>query len=299
MLFGFQDDGQLKAGNYDRLDAGKAMGGQVLRVIMSREETQRPKGAYDFSKYDAIINQARAKGLEVQMVLDNRQGFKRGSGDVKKYQQYAHAAGVHFKGRVARWSLGNEPDLKMNPKKYRNLYAHGYEGLRKADEHAKILFGEVSAHGGMDYAYKALTAGKKQLQASGFAIHPYQRSDPLAPPKAGEPAKWGIGRTGQMQKLLKQFHGNQGFSTRDGHTPGLYFTEFGYDTRPDSGVTDQQAATYWPRALKKAKKAAVRELIAYSLSGDQPGSKWDTGLLNYDGTPRPVYGAVAAARTGR
>lgn len=296
MLLGFQDDGQLKAGNFARLDAGKNMGGQVVRSIMSRQATQRPNGSYDFSKWDAIVNNANARGLQVQLVLDNLEGFKRhGSGDPRKYEQFVRAAAQHFRGRVARYSLGNEPDLKMSPRKYRELYVRGYRAMNSVDPHARVLFGEFSPHGGLDYAARVLRAGKAPLHAAGLAIHPYQATDPLAPPGAGD-NKWGIGRTGTMDKLLAMFAKHDGFTTRNKKTPGLYFTEFGYNAL--GGADPQAAARMWPRALQKAARGHVRELVAYTLTGS-PGSPWDTGLTNYDGTPRPAYEAlVNAVRSG-
>lgn len=263
------------------------MGGRALRIIISRERVAKGKGGYDFSIFDGIVNAARAQGIHPQIVLDNQEGFKPGMGDPKKYEAFVKAAGVHFKGRVGTYSFVNEPDLKMNPQKYRQLFMTGQRAMQKVNPHAQTLFGEVSSHGGLDYAYKALKKGG--IKASGFAIHPYQANDPLAPP--GD-SRWGIGRSQTMQKTLQQFAKNQGFRTRANKTPGLYFTEFGYKTDNPNG------AQYWPRALQKARKAGVKEMIAYTMTGS-PGSKWDTGLVNPDGTPRPTYNAIMAARAAR
>lgn len=281
--FGFQDDGQLAAGNFTPLQQGRALGGKALRVIIDPAKIRRGNGAYDFSVYDNIVNQARALGIRPQIVLDRAGGFGgHGMGNPSKYEHFVKAAATHFKGRVGTYSLVNEPDEKMAPEKYRQLYVRGQKALSKVDRHAQVLFGEFSPNGGLDYAQKVV--GKGGLTASGVAIHPYQYNDPLAPPTTGT-AKWGIGRARTMQKTIKGMN----IRTRAGKTPGLYFTEFGY--KSDS----PNAATYWPRALKKARSAGVKEMIAYSLTAPQPGAKWDTGLLNYDGTPRPAYAAVKAS----
>ena len=288
--FGSQDDGALRQGDYSSLDRIKAMGGNSLRLIISRERV----GKEGWGQFDNIVNQARARGIHTQVVLDNKEGFSgHGMGDPKKYAAFVKAAGVHLKGRVGTFSFVNEPDLKMSPQKYRQLFMTGQRQMEKVNPHARTLFGEVSSHGGLDYAYKALKKGG--IRASGFAIHPYQTNDPLAPPKPGDP-RWGIGRTNTMQKTLGQFAKNQGFKTRANKTPGLYFTEFGYSN------DNQGAAGYWPRALKKAKDAGVKEVMAYTMTGS-PGvnpatgrQNWDTGLFNPDGTPRPSYNAIMQAR---
>lgn len=289
---GFQDDGQLRSGNFASLQQGRALGGKALRLIISRERVAHSRG-YDFSQFDDIVNRARALGIRPQIVLDNREGFKsHGMGDPNKYAAFVKAAAIHFKGRVGTYSFVNEPDLKMAPAKYRQLFITGQREVARVDPHARTLFGEVSSHGGLDYAYKALKKGG--IKASGFAIHPYQTNDPLAPPAPGAP--WGIGRANTMQKTIQQFVRNQGFKTKAGKTPGLYFTEFGY-------ANDNPGAVgYWPRAMKKARDAGVREVVAYTMTG-APGTNgatgqpnWDTGLLNPDGTPRPTYNAVMAAR---
>lgn len=279
MQFGGQDDGALRNGDFASLDRIKQMGGSQLRLIISRERV----GKEGWQAFDNIVNQARQRGIQTQVVLDNKEGFAGGGqGDPKKYEQFVKAAALHLKGRVGTYSLVNEPDLKMAPQKYRELYVRGQRALNGVDNQARVLFGEFSPHGGLDYAAKVV--GKKALQASGVAIHPYQGNDPLAAPD--NPAwKWGIGKGRTMQKDIRGLN----IRTKANKTPGLYYTEFGY------GNDNPNAAAYWPRALQSAQRAGVKEMIAYTMTGS-PDAKWDSGLFNPDGTPRASYNALMQAR---
>jgi hypothetical protein len=290
MQFGFQDDGRLRdRQDFAALDQGHAIGGTALRLIISRDKLKRRGGGYDFSTFDNIVNQARQRGIAPQIVLDNRSGG--GMGDPKKYEQFVKLAAGHFKGRVGTYSLINEPDRKMAPEKYRQLFVRGQKALYGQDKHAKVLFGEFSPHNPVGYAKKVI--GKRGLNAAGFAWHPYQYGDPLAPDAnaVAHGVVGGIGRTGTLVKQI----GNLNLKTRAGRTPGAYLTEFGYGSRGFVAGTQDYASTGWPRAIKKARSAGVRQLIAYTMTGsDSP--TWDTGLLNADGTPRPAYNAIRSSR---
>lgn len=254
------------------------MGGNALRVIISRQRVQKGSG-YDFSTFDNIVNEARKRGIAPQIVLDNLEGFKtHGAGSAAKYEKFVRAAAQHFKGRVGMYSISNEPDLKMAPKKYRELFVRGSRALNQTDPQARVLFGEVSPHGGIDYAKKVI--GNRPLTASGFAIHPYQVNNPNDAPQGGG-WSWGIGKANTMQRELK----TMGLKTRAGHTPGLYFSEFGYQN------DNPNAARFWPQAIAKARKAGVKELVAYTVTGS-PGQNWDSGLVNPNGWPRDSYIAI-------
>lgn len=289
MDLGFQDDGRLRDGqDWASLDQGRALGARNLRIILTRDRLKQYGGREDLSAYDAIIDNARQRGIAPQIVLDNRTGS--GMGDPKKYEAFVKTMAKHFKGRVGTYSLENEPDLSMSPEKYRQLYVRGQKALNQADHGARVLFGEFSPHDPVGYAKKVLAKGG--LHASGVAWHPYQTTDPLAPSahdiQAG--TKGGIGRLGT---LLKQF-GQLNLKTKLGHTPGAYLTEFGYGDRGFAAGTTDHAPEWWPRALQKARNAGVKQLNAYTMTGsDSP--TWDTGLLNPDGTARPAYDALAAA----
>lgn len=288
--FGFQDDGRLRdRQDFTALDQGRAIGGTALRLIISRDKLKRAGKGYDFSAFDNIVNQARARGISPQVVLDNRSGS--GMGSPAMYERFVSAAAGHFKGRVGTYSLINEPDLKMAPQKYRQLFVRGQKALYAQDKHATVLFGEFSPHNPIGYAKKVI--GKRGLHAAGFAWHPYQKGDPLAPDpnQIAAGVSGGIGRLGTTQREIKGLN----IKTRMGHTPGTYLTEFGYGDRGYTGGTGPVAAQYWPRALRKARNAGVKELVAYTMTGsDSP--TWDTGLLNPDGTPRPAYDAIRGSR---
>lgn len=291
--FGFQDDGRLRGGDYGSLDQGKAVGGTALRLIITRDKLARRGGGYDFSTYDNIVDQARQRGIAPQIVLDNRTGS--GMGNPKQYEEFVKTAAKHFKGRVGTYSLENEPDLRMSPDKYRQLFVRGQRALGAADKTARVLFGEFSPHDPIGYAKKVV--GKRGLQASGFAWHPYQAADPGGPDAVA--VRHGVlGGIGRLNTLNKGIAGLN-LKTRAGKTPGSYLTEFGYGDRGFVGGTGgDTAAQYWPRALQAAQKGGARQLIAYTMTGsDSP--TWDTGMLNPDGTPRPAYNAIMQARGSR
>lgn len=287
--FGFQDQGRLDRGDLSSLDQGAMIGGNHLRIIISRDKLKRTKGGgYDLSQYDGIINAARQRGIAPQIVLDNRS--QSGMGNPKEYARFVALAARHFKGRVGRYSLGNEPDLKMAPEKYRQLYTRGQAALTRADPHARVLFGEFSPKDPIGYARRVI--GKGSLEASGFAWHPYQSTDPLAP---GTNPYFGKGQIGGAKRIGRQLAGLN-LKTRAGVTPGMYATEFGYGRYGNANIDPATAAKFWPRALQQARKAGLREIVAYHLTGNpNPNAPWDTGLLNPDGTPRPAYNTVAAA----
>ena len=170
LQLGFQDDGRLRdKQDFSALDQGRALGAGALRTIITRDKLRRTAGGgYDFSQFDNIVNQARARGIAPQVVLDNRTGS--GMGNPAQYAKFVALAAKHFKGRVGRYSLENEPDLRMSPEKYRQLFTRGQAALERSDKGAQVLFGEFSPHNPIGYARRVV--GKGGLHASGFAWHP-------------------------------------------------------------------------------------------------------------------------------
>ena len=58
---------------------------------------------------------------------------------------------AHFKGRVDRYAIWNEPNLSAwlapsstSPAQYRSLYKTAYTAIKTVDPKAKVLFGELA-----------------------------------------------------------------------------------------------------------------------------------------------------------
>src|SRR5829696_7339229 len=127
-----------------------------VNVIWSRVLVH---GVYDFSKIDALQASAARRGIKLQLTItgpapasataDHKIGGNRP--DPVKFGAFARAVAVHFKGRVDRYSIWNEPNLsawlspsKSAPKRYRSLYSAGYKWIKIVDPKAQVLFGELA-----------------------------------------------------------------------------------------------------------------------------------------------------------
>jgi hypothetical protein len=161
-----QDDAQFLFGNRGpALDAAQALGAVYIRANVAWAGTApSPKSrrapaapVYDFSRYDGLIAEAAARGLRVQLTLTgpapawasgaHKVGIDRP--DAKRFGAFAAQAAAHFRGRVTRYSVWNEPNwhgwlrpekvcrrgrcTKSGAARYRALYVAAYSAIKRFD----------------------------------------------------------------------------------------------------------------------------------------------------------------------
>src|SRR2546423_15466158 len=100
---------------------------------------------------DSVIEQAAAKGIRVELALTGpapafATGNHRVSNDrpsPKFFAEFVRRIAIHFKGRVARYSIWNEGNYKswLSPMSqsgtiYRKLYIAGYRAIKEVDPSA-------------------------------------------------------------------------------------------------------------------------------------------------------------------
>jgi hypothetical protein len=188
----FQDDGALVASGDARreqtLDRLRTLGVDTIRVNLiwnrvapapwskrwPRFDAADP-AAYDFSRYDAVVRGANARGLAVMLTLTGPAPAwaSRCGGSAKRrstcdpspadFGRFAAAAGLHYPA-VRRWSVWNEPNLAAwlypqwrrkggrhrpyAPLMYRGLAYRAIEGLRGSGHGSdRILLGETGPVG--------------------------------------------------------------------------------------------------------------------------------------------------------
>jgi len=279
---------------------------------------------YDWSFYDRVIDAAAAHGLELQVTLtgpapawdtgDHRTGVFRP--DPRAFGRFSAAAAEHYRDRVRRWAIWNEPNWPswLAPRRraallYRRLYQAGWAAVKGVDPGALVLFGELAPMGPPEAAIpplrflRGVTCRDRHmnpkrrcgpLETDGFAHHPYTLR---WPPTYRGPGRDDVtlGSLGRLRSVLRELAEAGALQTPGGRPPDLYLTEYGYHAN-SRAIREPLRSRYSVRAFAMAvREPHVRQMVWYQLLGPprSPERKWDTGLLGPNGHPRPILRALA------
>jgi hypothetical protein len=162
----------LSQSYYDReraLQQAHDMGATRIRVNMiwanvvngAKDPTQPAPIVYGWAPYDSLIDAAARYGIRVQLTVtgaapawatSNRRSGVYGP-KASSFGDFTRAVATHFKGRVDRYSIWNEPNyiswmlpFEKGPALYRELYEAAYKQIKRADKRALVLMGETSPY---------------------------------------------------------------------------------------------------------------------------------------------------------
>lgn len=190
---------QLK-GNTDsveNLDLIKDLGLKWVRRGFIWEAIEKEKGVYDFSKYDRLMADCKARGFKVvgAIAFSNRLygGHAKDEPGRTGYAKFAAALAEHFKDYDIVWEIWNEPNTmtfwgKHGKKGNTPEYAAEYYGLvkatvpemKKANPKCRVVAGSVSNM--WTESYKWMDAifemGVLKTGIDGWSVHPYGLKSP-------------------------------------------------------------------------------------------------------------------------
>lgn len=337
---------------FARLDS---LGVSALRVVMywrdvapQPDSATRPEfdetdpSAYDWSSIDPIFDAAGKRGWPVLLTVSGPVPKWATSGksdnvtrpNATRFSRFMTAAGRHFAGRPAYWSIWNEPNhpafLKpqydskgrpVSPGLYRSLYLGALKGLDAAGQKgAKVLFGETAPTGTskdvapltflrgalcLSTSYRKKSSCKK-VEMAGFAHHAYT-------PKAGPNFK-NTGPNNVFIGVLSRLTTALDRAARAGaiaKSRPVFLTEFGIQSQPDPlfGVSFQQQAEFRSIAERMAyDNPRVKSFSQYLLTDDQPRQGvpetqkyggFESGLLTASGKEKPAYDGFRLALSVR
>ena len=318
MQVGVQDDPVFVAQAYGppggrpvALTDARRFGARWLRINLVWSEYLRYGG---FGRYDSAVNQARSQGYNVQLTISgtpsyDSHGNRRLSWNKPsptRFKSFAALVAAHFKRRVFRYSLWNEPNLgrwlaptRSAPKIYRKLVLAAYPAIKRVDGRDQVLIGELtSSHDPLGFLRKASSG----LKADGLAYHPFE---PYKRPGSGGSSRGfvGINSTPAIKRALRSLAAGHRLTTLRGGTLPLYYTEFGYLTKGFYKMSESRRKDWTVRAFRYARGQGLKEMTYYQLiqspSGTLAGDIWDSGIVRLNGTALPTYTAlVGAARRG-
>src|SRR3954447_19429816 len=339
-----QDDPVLFAGLYsnpeiglryaDQLHASRVRVNVLWAYVVGKaaKKKKTPKHIrYNWSGYDALIKNVQRHGMKLQMVLTGAApAFATGNHKIghqnvkaKPFKAFASAAAKHFKGKVDRYSIWNEPNhrgwispIKKNAKIYRALYAAGYSAIKRADRKAKVFIGETSPymlrHGRNATAplkfLRAVVCAKKNykrarkcstLKTDGYAHHPYDFAHKPTYKYKGKDNVT-LATLGRLTRALSKLRRAHLLTTPGGGVPYVYLTEYGYFASGKYKLPARKQASYLVQGFRMAQRnPRVKQLLQFLLF--QPTGRlkvFDTSILKHNGAARPAFKKLAAWAKG-
>ena len=292
------------------LSKAKAFNARSVRLEMYWGDYVR----YGFAPYDAAVNAARAQGIRPQISVagtpqydpQGDQAISWSNPNPQAYANFLSLVAQHFKGRVARYSIWNEPNqcyflsastcsysasaVRGRQAIYRNLYIAGAAAIKRVDRQAQVLFGELAP---INDPLGFLTAVTRRggLRADGFAQHPYQIA-----PKGRRVT--GVSATPKIKSMLRSLARSRKFRNYSGGTVPIYFTEFAVIKGYGGIRSEAQRASRTVSDFKYMKRQGIKQIIWYHLV-IYPSTVLDafpSGIVDTNGNGVPTYNALVRAR---
>ncbi|HWK29617.1 MAG TPA: hypothetical protein VNS09_23830 [Solirubrobacter sp.] len=309
---GLQDDNvflrQYYFGREQGLQAARRLGVTRLRVnvrwaTLLEKPNARSEPAtrsYDWAAFDSLIEDASREGIKLQLALtgpapawatqNRRVGVR--APKAAAYGRFVRDVARHFKGRIDRYSIWNEPNwhTQLEPavtcrkrhwkpgcdarlaSRYRALYSAGYRAIKTTDPHAQVLFGELSpsASGTRKQPTAFSTAPLAFLRGVTCSTPTWTRARKCAPLKAdgfahhpyafrtppnrlvGAADDVTLASLDRLTHALDKLARRRALRTPTGRPMPLYLTEYGYLQPPLKGLSEPIRARYLTQSFDRA-----------------------------------------------
>jgi hypothetical protein len=299
----------------------------VMPATVYKARRKPAQVPYLFDSFDSLVDAAAERGIRIHLSLTGpaprwarpkasiRQAWYKPN--TKEFGEFAGVVAEHFKGRVDRYSIWNEPNwktwlgpLKSAPSLYRSLFTRGYAAIKDADPRAKVLIGETSPFGRKGYSTSPIaflravtcvnskykrTRSCPKLKADGYAHHPYDfRHSPTFKYPGDDNVT--IGTLSRLTKALDKLSRAGVLRTAGGGRMPIYLTEYGYFASGHRALPPKTRSRYLQQAYSIAlKNSRVKSQLQYLLVSPPRGSSssfFNLALLGPTGKRLPQFSAL-------
>lgn len=179
------------------LDTLKALGVNDIRIAVPWAAVQ-PYNAtsYDWSRLDAVIDAADARGMGVLGVINATPPWAGyplvGHPDPTAYATFAAAVASRYQGKISAYEVWNEPNgvtfwSPPDASSYTELLKAAYPAIKAADPNATVIAGVLGAVGTVPGVTLSPVTFVAQMYADGahgffdaLSYHPYQYTTPFS-----------------------------------------------------------------------------------------------------------------------
>ncbi|MCX2726262.1 cellulase family glycosylhydrolase [Thermomicrobium sp. 4228-Ro] len=313
--------------NQRTMDLVKGAGFSWIRFQAIWRDIETRPGRYDTHALDRIIGTAAANGVKIVVsVVGPPPTWVDPNGmmpaDPSSYGKLMEFLAKRYAGKVHAWEIWNEQNLAyetgghVDVGRYVNLLKVAYQGIKKSDPRAIVLFGGLTPTGVMDpsiaiddveylrmvYAYNN---GEVKQYFDHLATHPggtLNPPDTLWPDRPGPGPGWLDHPSFYFRRAeqLRQVMVENGDAAKQ-----VWLTEFGWSTANQAPgyeygnyISEQQQAQYLVRAFEIARTEWpwVGVMLVWNLNfstiTDPSDEKFPWSVVYTDWSPRPAYRAL-------
>jgi polysaccharide biosynthesis protein PslG len=262
-----------------QLDRVAETGIAWIRVDFNRFMLEPARGVYDWTTTDAVVSDARARGLNVYATLAYTPGWANGGQplnvpptDAGDWYRFVYTTVSRYRGYVQHWGMWNEPNLEgffagTREQHIDDILRVGAQAVRAADPGSAVLGPELAMLG--DWWLWLYVVLKQAAEALDIVTqHAYEDT----------------GNQVLVEMLTPR--GIMVLTRTDAKE--LWLTETGWDT---SEVSEEAQAAYYKQVLEGVDKYGWLDKVFFYQLVDEPGSPDQWGILRVDLSPKPAYEA--------
>ena len=283
---------------------------------------------YRLEDVDDLARNAQQRGTELLITIwgtpewaNGGEGPNRPPADHVDLQAFSQALADRYSGRhagypaVRLFTAWNEPNLEqflapqfdeeggsVGPALYAPIARAIHDGVKAGNPDALVAVGETSprgrdlpstgnvqdSHSPARFA-RLLAEQKPAIPFDAWAQHPYPPRSTVAPADSVRWPRVGLANLEHFGDSLDLWF--------DRDEVPIWITEYGHETLPlePLGVSPKLQATYAEEALAMAAESPRVRVFLWFILRDTPGTPWQSGLLDENGSPKPAFAVFAAA----
>ncbi|MBP5543981.1 MAG: cellulase family glycosylhydrolase [Kiritimatiellae bacterium] len=283
-------------------------GATWLRVDFPWADIEPTQGNWQWDKFDAIMDDAEARGIQILPILDYGSAYgghdKLVSDDLDGWLAYVRNVLTRYRGRLPAVEVWNEENITSGDwvfwsgttAQYVTMLRATYNAVKAIDPSVKVVLGGLA--GDCESYVSDLYSNGAKGCFDVMAIHPYIGTH--SPDEEWKTGSIFNRRSHSLSLYISRVRSIMN-ANGDNGLP-IWITEHGWSTQTagtsgSAGVSEADQAAYLARAMEVAANCGVGKYFIYNLvayEGDLSYAEHCFGIVHHDYTAKPAFTAVQA-----